>query len=214
MCSTLLLLLTLKSRSWVSGLFFFFLVCTQLLLFPCSFFIFCGSRKCSSKYKHCSQGSQVLVCLTVTTHVQQWKEEINSTTFGMTLYNSCLKGLVQCVYTSSFQIHVIVSIVAGPLCAVWAIIMVKLSKNGAKQRLQLLFLGVSLPFPEALVFSWFAWSTLGMNNYMVICIWKQSLNRNYLEGVCSGWDKKSDMVQTSTCLMTQGSYFTHASVAE
>lgn len=92
--------------------------------------------------------------------------------------------------------------------------MVKLSENGAKQRLQLLFLVVSFPSSGALVFSWFVCSTLGMNNYTVICIWKQSLNRNYLEGVCSGWDKKSDMVQTSTSLMTWGSYFTHASVAE
>lgn len=40
------------------------------------------------------------------------------------------------------------------------------------------------------------------------------IEQNYLEGVCSGWDKKSDMVQTSISLMTWGSYFTHASVAE
>ena len=141
------------------------------------------------------------------------RREINSTTFGTTLYNSCLKGLMQSVYTSSFQIHVIVSVVAGPLCCLGHH-RGEAEQNGAKQRLQLLFLGVSLPFPGALVFSWFAWSTLGMNNYMVICIWKQSLNRNYLEGVCSGWDKKWDMVQTFSSLMALGSYFTHASVAE
>lgn len=33
--------------------------------------------------------------------------------------------------------------------------------------------------------------TLEINDYLVICIWKQSMNRNSMEGVCSDQDKKA-----------------------
>ena len=34
--------------------------CMQLFLFPCSFFVFCCSRRCLFRYKHYSKASQVL----------------------------------------------------------------------------------------------------------------------------------------------------------
>ena len=98
--------------------------------------------------------------------------------FGATVYDSCPKGLMWLVCTSfSLWIPVVVSVVAGPLCAAWAITMVKLSKTEAEQSLQRLFEGGHLPSGGALFLSWFAWSTLGINDYLVTWIWKQSVNR-------------------------------------
>uniref|UniRef100_A0AC11EP46 Uncharacterized protein n=1 Tax=Ovis aries TaxID=9940 RepID=A0AC11EP46_SHEEP len=56
--------------------------------------------------------------------------------------------------------------------------------------------------------------TLGIKDCLVIWFWKQSMQRNNMEGVLSGWDKRWDIVQTVTSWMAQGSYFSDASVAE
>lgn len=99
--------------------------------------------------------------------------------FGTTVYDSCPKGLVWLVRTSfSLWIPVVVSVVACPLCAAWAITMVKLSEIEAKQRLQRLFEGGRLPSGGALFLLWFVRSTLGINDYLVTWIWKQSVNRD------------------------------------
>ncbi|KAB0403202.1 hypothetical protein E2I00_003763 [Balaenoptera physalus] len=87
--------------------------------------------------------------------------------------------------------------------------MVKLSKE-AKQRLQQLFKGGQF----AIRWGFIPLLTLGIKDYLVIWFWKQSMQRNNMEGVRCGWDKRWDIVQTFTSWMAQGSYFSDASVAE
>ena len=77
MGSTLLSVPTPCFCSWLfrSGTWAFWFVCillsvicsncasTQLLLVPYSFTVFCCSRRCVFRCKHCSKGSQVPTCL-------------------------------------------------------------------------------------------------------------------------------------------------------
>ena len=68
--STLLLLPALQ-KWWLSNLVFLYLlsrlcpycICRQLILVPCTFFVFCCLRRHLSRCKHCSRGSQAPACL-------------------------------------------------------------------------------------------------------------------------------------------------------
>ena len=53
---------------WSFCILFLYLIrsyctCMKLFLIPYSFFVFCWLRKHLSRYKHCSQGSQIPACL-------------------------------------------------------------------------------------------------------------------------------------------------------
>lgn len=50
--------------------------------------------------------------------------------------------------------------------------------------------------------------TLGVKNYLVIWICKQSMDSNDMGDLRSSWDKRWDVVCTFTSWMAQGSYYT------
>ena len=65
------LLLPALQKWWLSNLVFLYLlsrlcpycICRQLILVPCTFFVFCCLRRHLSRCKHCSRGSQAPACL-------------------------------------------------------------------------------------------------------------------------------------------------------